>query len=103
MTKTYSNFIAGRWVPAAGGESFTSRNPADRTEELGSFPRSGADDVDQAVQAAVAAYPQWRRTPVPERADFVLRAGLILESRKEELSELMTREMGKTLKESRAD
>jgi acyl-CoA reductase-like NAD-dependent aldehyde dehydrogenase len=40
---------------------------------------------------------------VPQRADYVLRVGLILERRKEELSELMTREMGKTLKEARAD
>jgi aldehyde dehydrogenase (NAD+) len=43
------------------------------------------------------------RTPVPERADYLLRVALLLEQRKEELSELMTREMGKTLKESRGD
>jgi acyl-CoA reductase-like NAD-dependent aldehyde dehydrogenase len=55
------------------------------------------------VQAAVKAYPEWMQTPAPTRADYVLRVALLLEERKEELSDVMTREMGKTLKESRAD
>jgi acyl-CoA reductase-like NAD-dependent aldehyde dehydrogenase len=103
MTKQYLNYIGGKWVPAVSNEFFQSINPANRDEVLGEFPRSGNADVDAAVDAAKEAYPEWHRTPVPERADFVLRVGLILERRKEELSELMTREMGKTLKESRAD
>jgi aldehyde dehydrogenase (NAD+) len=61
------------------------------------------EDVDAAARAAKDAYLDWMRTPVPERADYLLRVGLLLEQRKEELSELMTREMGKTLKESRGD
>ncbi|MCA1840016.1 MAG: aldehyde dehydrogenase family protein [Actinomycetota bacterium] len=103
MSERFSNFIGGKWVPAESGATFTSTDPADSRQELGEFPRSAAKDVDEAVGAAVEAYPAWRATPVPERADYLLRAGLILEKRKEELSELMTREMGKTLKESRAD
>ncbi|MGH2768683.1 MAG: aldehyde dehydrogenase family protein, partial [Actinomycetota bacterium] len=97
------NHIGGRWVPAASGRFFASVNPADREEVLGIFPRSGPEDVAAAVEAAEEAYSAWRRTPVPKRADHVLRVGLILEQRKEELARLMTREMGKTLKESRAD
>ena len=97
------NWIAGRWVPAASGDTFPSRNPADRDEVLGTFPASGAADVDAAVAAATRAYPRWHATPVPRRADYVLRAGLVLEQRKEELARLMTREMGKTLRETRAD
>jgi aldehyde dehydrogenase (NAD+) len=42
-------------------------------------------------------------TPAPERADYLLRLALLLEQRKEELSNVMTREMGKTLPEARAD
>ena len=103
MTKRYLNYIDGKWIESVGGGIFESINPANRDEVLGEFPRSNPDDVDAAVRAADRAYTEWHRTPVPERADYVLRAGLILESRKEELSELMTREMGKTLKESRAD
>lgn len=103
MRNQFYNHIGGRWLPAISGEVFPSINPADSDEVLGMFPRSGATDIEQAVAAAKAAFPGWRSTPVPRRADYVLRAGLVLEQRKEELSQLMTREMGKTLKESRAD
>ncbi len=103
MADEYLNYIGGKWVPAASGQTFESRNPADRDEVLGVFPRSGADDVAKAVEAAKEAYGDWMATPVPVRGDYLLRAGLVLEKRKEELSELMTREMGKTLKESRGD
>jgi len=103
MSKQYLNYVGGKWIPAGGGEFFSSANPANYEEILGEFPHSRAEDVDGAVRAAKEAYEEWHRTPVPERADYVLRAGLVLERRKEELSELMTREMGKTLKESRAD
>ncbi|MEA2497837.1 MAG: alpha-ketoglutaric semialdehyde dehydrogenase [Actinomycetota bacterium] len=90
-------------MDAVSGETFESHNPADRREVLGTFAKGGAADVDRAVQAAKDAYPDWLLTPAPERADYVLRVALLLEERKEELSEIMTREMGKTLKESRAD
>ena len=103
MAEDYRNYVGGKWVPASSGETFESRNPANRDEVLGVFPRSGAEDVNEAVRAAADAYQGWMRTPVPERADHLMRAGLVLEDRKEELSELMTREMGKTLKESRGD
>lgn len=103
MRQDFGNFINGEWIEAQSGDTFESRNPAQRDEVLGTFARSGPADVDGAVQAAVNAYPGWMATPAPERADYLLRAGLILESRKEELSKIMTREMGKTVKEARAD
>jgi acyl-CoA reductase-like NAD-dependent aldehyde dehydrogenase len=103
MRTDFGNFIDGQWVDSISGETFESRNPADRTKVLGTFARGAAADVDRAVQAAVKAYPEWMQTPAPTRADYVLRVALLLEERKEELSEVMTREMGKTLKESRAD
>jgi alpha-ketoglutaric semialdehyde dehydrogenase len=103
MRTNFGNFIDGHWVDSVSGDTFESRNPADRTEVLGRFARGAAADVDRAVRAAVEAYPRWMQTPAPTRADYVLRVALLLEERKEELSEVMTREMGKTLKESRAD
>jgi alpha-ketoglutaric semialdehyde dehydrogenase len=103
MRTEFGNFIDGDWVDSVSGETFESRNPADRTEVVGTFARAGAADVDRAVQAAVDAYPGWMQTPAPVRADYLLRVALLLEERKEELSNVMTREMGKTLKESRAD
>ncbi|MDP9226645.1 MAG: aldehyde dehydrogenase family protein [Actinomycetota bacterium] len=103
MRTDFGNFIDGRWVDSVSGDTFQSRNPADRTEVLGTFARAAAADVDRAVQAAAEAFPKWMLTPAPVRADYVLRVALLLEERKEELSKVMTREMGKTLKESRAD
>ena len=103
MGQDFGNFINGEWVEAASGETFESRNPADRTKVLGTFAKSAAADIDRAVRAAKDAYHSWMTTPVPERADYLLRVALLLEERKEDLSRVMTQEMGKTLKESRAD
>ncbi len=103
MADEYLHYIGGKWIPSSAGETFESRNPADRDDLVGVVARGTPEDVDAAVRAAVEAYPDWLATPVPKRADYVLRVGLKLEERKEELSELMTREMGKTLKESRGD
>src|SRR5687768_7192414 len=103
MRQDFGNFIGGEWVDARSGRTFENLNPADRTEILGNFARSGADDVDAAVSAAAAAYPEWMSTPAPERADYLLRVALLLEERKEDIATTMTREMGKTLKEARGD
>ena len=45
------NFIGGAWVDAVSGETFESTSPASG-ELIGIFPKSGADDVDRAVEAA---------------------------------------------------
>jgi alpha-ketoglutaric semialdehyde dehydrogenase len=103
MRTDFGNFIDGEWVDSVSGDTFESRNPADRTEIVGTFARAAAADIDKAVRAAAEAFPSWMQTPAPTRADYVLRVALLLEERKEELSNIMTREMGKTLKESRAD
>jgi aldehyde dehydrogenase (NAD+) len=55
------------------------------------------------VDAAEAAYPEWRRTPAPHRGEIILKAAQLLETRKEELATTMVREMGKVLKEARGD
>ncbi len=100
---TYGHFIGGAWREPIGGRTFESRNPARRQEVVGRFAAGGADDIDLAVQAARAAFPAWARTPMPERADILLRAARLLADRKEALAELMTREMGKVLTEARGD
>jgi acyl-CoA reductase-like NAD-dependent aldehyde dehydrogenase len=103
MAERYLNLIGEEWVPARSGETFEDRNPARWSELLGTFPGSGPEDVDKAATTARAAYRSWRRTPPPRRGDILLRAGLILEERKEELARTMTQEMGKVLEEARGD
>ncbi len=103
MAKEYLNFINGKFVPAKSGKVYENRNPADTDDLIGTFPSSGPEDVAEAVAAAKAAYPAWRALPVPKRGEIIRRATEILIRRKEELARLMTREMGKVLKETRGD
>jgi aldehyde dehydrogenase (NAD+) len=103
MPPAFANFIQGQWVPADSGATFPDVNPADTSDVIGSFPRSGATDVAKAVRSAVRGFAEWRRTPAPARGDVLRRVGDILVARKEELADLMTREMGKPLAETRGD
>lgn len=100
---TYLNLIGGKWVPAKSGKTFKDLNPADQSDCIGVFPDSDQQDVNEAVKAAQKAYDEWRLTPAPRRGEILYRAGQILEQRKEELARLMTREMGKILRETRGD
>jgi acyl-CoA reductase-like NAD-dependent aldehyde dehydrogenase len=102
-TKTYQNYIGGRWVPSAGGEWLENLNPADTRDVVGRFPRSTEEDVDRAVAAAADAFDHWRRTPAPRRAEILFRLGEILIRNKEVYAADMTREMGKVLKEAGGD
>jgi aldehyde dehydrogenase (NAD+) len=101
--ETYRNFINGSWVDAATGERFENRNPADRDDLIGSFQKSGPEDVNRAVAAAKAALPGWKAIPAPRRAEIIYKLGQILADRKESCARDMTREMGKILKETRGD
>ncbi len=103
MPKTFRNFIAGRWVAPQTGRYFVNRNPADTTDVIGRFPDSGAADVAAAVRSAQAGFEAWSRTPAPLRGDVLRRVGDLLVSRKEEIADAMSREMGKVLAETRGD
>src|ERR1700737_2918171 len=92
-----ANYIGGQWTPARSGKTFENRNPADRDDLVGIFPESDRGDVDAAVAAAKKAFPGWRDTPAPRRAEVLYAAGEILKRDKEKLARLMTREMGKVL------
>ncbi|MDE2106370.1 MAG: aldehyde dehydrogenase family protein, partial [Patescibacteria group bacterium] len=96
-------YIDGTWRASRRGETFTSTNPARKSDVIGEFAFAGGEDVDDAVAAATAAYPAWRKTPAPTRAAMLTRMGRLLEDRKEELAQLMVREMGKVIVEARGD
>jgi aldehyde dehydrogenase (NAD+) len=101
--KIFRNFIGGAWVEPASGEHFENVNPADTTDVIGRFPLSDATDVDNAVASARRGFEVWRSTPAPARGDVLRRVGDLLVSRKEDIADLMTREMGKPLQETRGD
>jgi alpha-ketoglutaric semialdehyde dehydrogenase len=101
-TKTFRNYISGEWVDSASGETFETTNPA-TGETIGVFPRSSVEDVDRAVEAAKEAFESWRLVPAPKRAEILFRAGQRFIDRKDELTELMVREMGKVRAEAGGD
>jgi alpha-ketoglutaric semialdehyde dehydrogenase len=103
MHETVRNFIDGEWQDSLSGETFESINPADTDEVVGVVSKSGREDVDRAVEAARNAFKGWRLVPAPKRGEIIFRAAETLVRRKEELGKLMTREMGKILKEALGD
>ncbi|GAB1341842.1 aldehyde dehydrogenase family protein [Gemmatimonas sp.] len=103
MTTTYLNFIGGQWVAPTTGAYFENRNPANQQDLIGLFPASGTADIEAAVASARRGYEIWKRTPAPARGDVLRRVGDLLAARKEELADIMTREMGKPLAETRGD
>ena len=103
MPQKFQNFINGQWVDAKSGKTSANRNPANWDDIVGLFPKSGKEDVDEAVKAARASYDKWRLTPAPARGDILRRIGDLLVKHKEEIAHEMTREMGKVLDETRGD
>jgi aldehyde dehydrogenase (NAD+) len=102
VAEKFLNYIGGKWVPARSGKLFPNFNPA-TGESIGEFPDSEASDVADAAAAARAAYPSWRLTPAPKRAEILYRLGGLIAQKKEELARGATREMGKILIETRGD
>jgi alpha-ketoglutaric semialdehyde dehydrogenase len=98
----FRNYIGGEWVDAASGETFETLSPA-TGEVLGTFPTSGAEDVDRAVSAAKEAYEDWRLVPAPRRGEMLFRFARLLEEHKADLTDLMTHEMGKVKAEAGGD
>ena len=100
--KSYRNYIGGAWVEASGNETFESIDPA-TGEVIGVFPSSLTTDMDRAVEAASEAWERWSRVPAPKRAEVLFRVAHRFEERKDELAELMVREMGKVRTEAGGD
>ena len=94
-----ANYVAGDWVTPDACESLTVTDPA-TGEMLGAVPVSGRSDVDRAVAAARAAFPEWRRTPVPERARVFFRLKALLDEHHDDLAVSLSREHGKNVAET---
>ena len=98
--KRYDLFVNGLSVPAADGRTFRTINPADTRETVAEYALGGAADVTAAVAAAKAAFPKWAAQTSVARGRILAKASQLIEARKSELAELLTREEGKTLAEA---
>ncbi|WP_217593646.1 aldehyde dehydrogenase family protein [Cohnella sp. GbtcB17] len=100
--KKVLNYINGKWTESATGKFLPVLNPA-TGETLAEVTQSAAEEVDLAVQAAVAAQKSWRLVPAPERAEVLYKVAHLLKARKEELAQILTSEMGKVIDEGRGE
>jgi len=96
VVTSYQNYVDGEWREPSNGEYFETTDPASPNDVVAEYPRSVAKDANAAVEAAVSAQGDWAATPAPERGAILRGAGSILADRKEELTQLLIREEGKT-------
>ena len=101
-TRTLRNYIGGGWVEAAADGTLEDRNPA--TGELTALvPLSGAADIDAAARAAAEAQPAWRAVAPQKRARAVMALRAALWEHQDEIAQLVTEDMGKTLADARGE
>ena len=98
---TLKIFVGGRWIDSTAKTTADVRNPV-TNELLSRVPLGGAEDVDRAVKAALAAYPAWRATPPVNRVRPLFKFRELLEKNYDDIARIVTREHGKTLDESRS-
>jgi aldehyde dehydrogenase (NAD+) len=97
VSDTLTHLINGESVGGdAAGESV---NPSNLDEVVARYPKGSAEDVNEAVKAARAAFPAWSEASPEVRSDVLDKAGAIIMSRAKELGTLLSREEGKTLPE----
>jgi len=100
MATEYTNYIDGDWIKSESGETFEVHNPASTTEVVGRFQASTAADTERAIEAANEAAAEWAATPGPERGAILNRTASLLEERKDEATETLVNEEGKTRSEA---
>ncbi|WP_414565411.1 MULTISPECIES: L-glutamate gamma-semialdehyde dehydrogenase [unclassified Anabaena] len=101
LGKTYLPLIDGEYVETS--ESVDSLNPSRFSEVVGKVGLMSVEQAERAMQAAKAAFPGWRKTPVPQRAGVLRKAADLMEQRRAELSAWIVLEVGKPVKEADAE
>jgi len=96
--KTINHWIDGKEV--ASQETFQTINPA-TTEVIANVSSGGADEINQAVAAAKAAFPKWANTPAKQRAKLMRRLGELIDQHVETIAELETLDTGLPIHQTR--
>lgn len=95
----YDNFIGGQWVPPTQGQYFDNVSPVDG-QSFARIPRSTAEDIDLAVEAAWKAAPEWGQSPASSRSNLLLKIASIMEAHAEGLARAETWDNGKPIRET---
>src|SRR3954453_17858704 len=96
------NYIDGQWRDSSATEFLDVANPA-TGEVIAQTPLSDTAEVNAAIEAAAAAYPEWRRTPPEDRIQPLFKLKQLLEDHVDELGRIISRENGKTFAEGKAE
>ncbi len=99
---TLLNYVNGAWRAADVNDAAPVHNPA-TGELLAKAPLSSMREVLDAVEAASAALPAWRRTPPGARIQPLFRLKTLLDSHHDEIARVVTEECGKTLAEAQGE
>ena len=94
MTQKHDNLINGQWV--AGAAYTPNINPSNIADVIGEYTQASAQQLDDAVQAARAAFPAWSTSGIQARSDALDKIGNEILARREELGTLLSQEEGKT-------
>ncbi|MCO6187540.1 aldehyde dehydrogenase [Rhizobium sp. L1K21] len=95
-------FIGGRWLDATGGQTAVIHDPATGAP-VGTSAIGTAADVDIAVEAAREAFPLWAALAPDQRAQIMHRAADLIIERIDAIAELLTREQGKPVPDSKKE
>jgi malonate-semialdehyde dehydrogenase (acetylating) / methylmalonate-semialdehyde dehydrogenase len=88
-----TNYINGQWTESQATEWRDVVNPA-TGETLAQVPLADAVEVNQAIEAAAAAFPEWRRTPPEDRIQPLFKLKILLEDHIGDIARIITQENG---------
>jgi acyl-CoA reductase-like NAD-dependent aldehyde dehydrogenase len=105
MSQTYENLVGGEWIgPIGDGDNrFERLNPANTDESVGTYPALGDADAERIFEAAREGLAEWRSMRLLDRGRVLLQAASLIRERGAQIAEDLTREMGKTLAEAKAE
>ncbi|MBN3790541.1 aldehyde dehydrogenase family protein, partial [Burkholderia sp. Ac-20353] len=95
-------YVNGQWQAAASGETFEVLNPA-TGGLVGTVPAMGAAETRQAIDAANAAWPAWRKKTAKERAAILRKWHDLMMENADDLALILTTEQGKSLAEAKGE
>ena len=101
LGREYDLVIGGKRIKTA--DKIRSLNPAKPSEVVGIHQKAGAEHVEPAMQAALAAFETWKYSPVEQRTGILFRTAEILRRRKYEFNAWLVLEVGKNYDEAEAD
>lgn len=93
-------FINGAFVDAKSGQTFNTHNPGNG-DVISTIAEARAEDIDEAVRAAAAAFPAWQRKSGSVRSKLLLKLAQLVESNAAELARLESLDAGKPIRDSR--